>query len=172
MKKLRPIDDSETPKFSEKLRASTKVTKDDDKEVLDGAIEQWRTLYEFWKREISAAVAWFLSISINRQTILETLRFISLLVVSLFAGSTQIVRYLGIFVIKLIERTTWLAHVLTPFALGLLDLISKIIGGLYLLIAMIWRDSVGTRRPLPDGSNAIEAGPRQKQQAIRYNNYN
>jgi hypothetical protein len=58
-------------------------------------MEQWKTLYDFWKREISAFVAWVLSISINRQTITETLRFVSLVIVSLFAGSTQIVKYLG-----------------------------------------------------------------------------
>lgn len=170
LKKLRSIDDADAKTFTEKLRAATKAPDCDDSSSTDAdALEQWRVLFEFWKREISAAIAWFLSISINRQTIIETLRFISLVIVSMFAGSTQIVKYLGIFAIKLIERTTWLAHVLTPFALGLLDLCSKIIGGLYLLIAMMWRDSVGAQRPPPQ---AIEAGSRQRHhQAIRYNNY-
>lgn len=130
---------------------------------------EWRILYDFWKRELSAAVAWVLSVAINRQTVTETLRFFSLIIVSIFAGSTKIIKYLGIFTIKLIERTTWLAHVLTPFAMGVLDLISKIVGGFYLLIAMIWRDSVGApRRPL---NNAIEAGQRQKQESILYKKY-
>jgi hypothetical protein len=170
LKKLRSIDDADAKTFTEKLRAATKNPQCDDSSSTEAdALEQWKALYEFWKREISASVAWFLSISINRQTIVETLRFISLVIVSMFAGSTQIVKYFGIFAIKLIERTTWLAHVLTPFALGLLDFCSKIIGGLYLLIAMMWRDSVGARRPAPN--NAIEAGSRQRNQAIRYNNY-
>jgi hypothetical protein len=169
LKKLRPIQDSDTRTFAEKLRATTqnnlpKDVNDDD------AMEQWKTLYHFWKREISAAAANLLSISVNRQTITETLRFVSLVIVSLFAGSTKIVKYIGIFAIKLVERTTWLAHVMTPFALGLLELISKVIGGLYLLIAMIWKDSIGARRPVP--GNAIEAGPhRRHPEAIRYNNY-
>lgn len=75
--------------------------------------------------------------------------------------------------IKLIERTTWLVHALTPFALALLDVCSKIVGGLYLLIAMIWRDSTGgARRPL-NPNNAIRDRPqsRQRPEAIRYNNY-
>lgn len=136
---------------------------------MDDVMKQWRTLYEFWKTEVSAAAAWFLSITINRQTITETLRFILLLIVSLFAGSTQIIKYLGIFGIKLIERLTWLAYALTPVALGFIDLCSKIIGGFYLLVAMIWRDSTGTRR---QPNNAIGAAPRGRQQeAIRYNNY-
>ena len=162
LKKLRSIDDVDVKTFTDKLKSATNVKPEDKPNEIDDALEQWKTLFEFWKREISAAVAWFLSISINRQTITETLRFVSLLIVSLFAGSTQIVKYLGIFAIQLIERTTWLAHVLTPFALGLLDLCSKIVGGLYLLIAMIWRDSVGARRPPPN--NAIEAGPRRRPQ--------
>ena len=169
MKKLRSIDDGDLKSFTDKLRAATSLEANDGTLEVDDVMKQWKTLYEFWKTEISAALAWFLSISINRQTITETLRFISLLIVSLFAGSTQIVKYLGIFAIKLIERVTWLAHVLTPVALGLIDLCSKIIGGFYLLIAMIWRDSTGTRR---QPNNAIGAGPQRRQQeAIRYNNY-
>lgn len=171
LKKLRSIEDADAKTFAEMLRATTKVTKGEDESGssgLDDAAEQWKALFEFWKSEAFAAVAWFLSISINRRTITETIRFISLVIVSLFAGSTQIVKYFGIFGIKLIERTTWLAHVLTPVALGLIDLVSKIIGGLYLLIAMIWKDSIGARRP---PGNAIEADPRHRQrEAIRYNN--
>ena len=191
MKTLRPIEDADTRTYAEKLRGTTNSTKDEPNDVSGDALEQWKVLYDFWKRELAAFAASMLSITINRQTITETLRFISLLIVSLFAGSTQIVKYLGkiiapclkddfqtikilfysgIFVIKLIERTTWLAHVLTPFALGCLELFSKIIGGFYLLIAMIWRDSIGARRPI--SGNAIGAGPqRRRQEAIRYNNY-
>lgn len=162
------MNDTQTKTFTEKLRAATNHSETDEEGIkIDDVAEQWKVLYDFWSREISAAVAWVLSISFNRQTFTETLRFVSLVIVSLFAGSTQIVKYLGIFAIKLIERTTWLAHVLTPVALGLFDLVSKIIGGFYLLIAMIWRDSVGGRRP---PSNAVEAGPRRNQQSIRYNN--
>lgn len=162
---LRSIDDGDSKSFAQRLRAATNslpATESND------ATEQWKALFDFWKHEIAAAIAWILSITINRQTITETFRFISLLIVSLFSGSTQIVKYVGIFGIKLIERTTWLAHVLTPFALALLDLISKIVGGFYLLIAMIWKDSVGGARRPPQ--NAIEARQRQ-QDAIRYRNY-
>lgn len=171
LKKLRSIDDSDSRTFAEKLKATTKTTKaEGDDAPVDDAMEAWKVLYDFWRRELSAAAAWFLSTSINRQTVTETLRFISLVIISLFAGSTQIVKYVGIFCIKLIERTTWLVHVLTPIALGLMELCSKIIGGLYILIAMIWKDSIGSRRQPP--SNAIGPGPQQRpRDAIRYNNY-
>lgn len=136
---------------------------------LNDVVRQWQALFKFWQREISEFTVWLLSISINRTTIKESLRFIFLIIISLFAGSTKIVKYIGIFSIKLIEHITWLAHILTPAFLALLDLLSKIIGGFYLLIAMIWRDSVNVRRPHPE--NAIEAGPRKTQQAIRYEHY-
>jgi len=151
--------------FAQSMKATTRT---DGEQSSDGPLEQWKALYELWKREINDLVVQFLAISINRQTLVETLRFISLVIVSMLAGSAQIVKYLGIFTIKLIERTTWLAHVLTPLFLGLFDLVSKIIGGFYIIIAMIWRDSVGQRRqPL---NNAIKAGPpRQAYRApIRY----
>lgn len=177
LKKIRSVEDSDNRTFAEKLKETTKVH-DDSKNSdssnqsnnnVDDALEPWKILYDFWSRELSAGVAWLLSLSINRQNILETLRFISLVIVSLFAGSTQIVKYAGIFIIKLIERTTWLVQTLTPIALAIIDVCSKIVGGLYLLIAMIWRDSTGgARRPL-NPNNAIR--DRQRPAAIRYNNY-
>lgn len=172
---LRSVDDAKNTSFSEKLRDTTKANQPNDgnspnkTESEANAIEQWKTLLEFWSREISAATAWILSLSINRTTIIETLRFVSLVIVSLFAGSTQIVKYMGIFTIKLIERTSWLVTALTPVMLAIVDLCSKIIGGFYLIIAMIWRDSTGARRPMPQ--NALRAGPERPRGAIRYNNF-
>lgn len=177
MRKIRSVEESDNRTFAEKLKDTTKVhdgsknstNSPDQSNNFDDVYEPWKILYEFWSREISAAVAWMLSLSINRQSILETLRFISLLIVSLFAGSTQIVKYTGIFIIKLIERTTWLVHVLTPIAMAIIDLCSKIVGGLYLLIAMIWRDSTGgARRPQP---NAIEYGSQNRPRPIEYKRY-
>lgn len=175
---LRSVEDNKKSSFTEKLKDTTKVytsSSDDDtpnqsNANSDDAMEQWKTLMEFWSREMSAFLAWILSLSINRTTIVETLRFVSLVIVSMFAGSTTIVKYMGIFAIKLIERTTWLVTALTPFAIALVDLLTKIVGGLYLLIAMIWRDSTGQRRPAPP-PNALRAGPSRPREAIRYNNY-
>lgn len=49
-----------------------------------------------------------------------------------------------------------------------MELFSKIIGGFYILIAMIWKDSIGAPRRIP--VNAIEPNRRRQQKAIRYNN--
>lgn len=175
---LRSVDDSKNSSFSEKLKDRTKGHQQagndnspNQSNNEDDALDQWKILIEYWSREISAAMAWILSLSINRTTFVETLRFVSLLIVSLFAGSTQIVKYMGIFAIKLIERTTWLVTALTPVMLALVDLCLKIIGGLYLLLAMVWRDSTGSKRPMPP-QNALRAGPERPREAIRYKNSN
>lgn len=176
LKIVRPVADTdEKQTFTEKLKAATSQnsdgTKKDTEEGSNSVTEQWRALFNFWKKEISEFVVWILSISINFHTIKEALRFVSLLIVSLFAGSTTIVKYLGIFGIQLVEKTSWLIHACTPIALAIVDLFSKIVGGLYLLLAMIWKDSTGAlRRPPPN--NAIEDRRyQQKPQAIGFERY-
>ncbi|CAO1404068.1 unnamed protein product [Diamesa serratosioi] len=176
LKIVRPVADTdEKQTFTEKLKAATSQnsdgTKKSSKEGTDSEIEKWKALFNFWKREISEFVVWILSISINFHTIKEALRFISLLIVSLFAGSTTIVKYLGIFGIQLVEKTTWLIHACTPIALSIIDLFSKIVGGLFLLLAMIWRDTAGApRRPPPNNAIEDRRYP-QKRQAIGFEQY-
>lgn len=119
LKRLRSIDEDNSKKsFTHMLRLATGCSSTANEL---NAVSEWRTLYEFWKQELAAAVTWMLSIVVNLHTITETLRFVMLLIVSLFAGSTQIIKYLGFFAINLIERTTWLVYVLTPLALGKLN---------------------------------------------------
>ncbi|CRK92136.1 CLUMA_CG005735, isoform A [Clunio marinus] len=176
LKCLRSIDDGDTKSFAELLKSTTKATNaenpkelNDEKINTNDAIEPWKILLDFWKREISAFIAFILSISINRTTVTEFFRFVFLVIVSLISSLSEIIKYVGIFTIKFIERTTWLIHVLTPIALVLVDLCSKVIGGFYLLIAMIWKDSIGGARRQPP-NYAIEGRPDRNRQAIQYRN--
>ena len=60
----------------------------------------------------------------------------------------------------------WLLHHSTPLILGILDVISKIIGGVYILIAMIWKDSIGAR-PQIHNTNMI-TDKKYSPKAIQY----
>lgn len=127
---------------------------------------QWKGLFEMWKREFSEAMVWFLGASLNRQNIKEGFRLLFLLLVSLLVGVVHSIKFIGIFTIKFMHQLGWLIHVSTPILMGILDLVSKVIGGIYILIAMIWKDSIGA--PQRQLNNALNNG-NKKPKAIQYN---
>lgn len=116
--------------------------------------------------------------AINSKSVLtyfvETIKFIFLLFVTIIASSADIVKYLGMFTIKFIDSCSQLIHILTPIFLSIIELISKICGGFFLIIAMIWKDSVGKKtqtqtlaiRGGGDGSQKRDSHP-----SLKYNNY-
>lgn len=69
----------------------------------------------------------------------ETVVFLSILFMATLTGLLKSLQFLGDFTIRLFREVNNFVHVTTPFLMGILDLISKIIGGFYILIAMMWR---------------------------------
>jgi len=130
--------------------------------------DDWYELFYSWKNSINELGFTFLKTSINRNTFAAIFKFCCLLILSISAGSVHGVKYLGFFTLRLINELTKLIHVLTPLFLGVLDLITKIIGGFYILLSMIWRDSVRpTPRPVPH--NSIMWNKKQSSNNNRYN---
>merc|ERR1719376_1123979 len=60
----------------------------------------------------------------------------------LVAGGKQVANWS----LKAIHELAFLVDRSTPFALGALNILSKVVGGFYVLLAMIWRD---VRKPKP-----------------------
>ena len=72
-----------------------------------------------------------------------------LLLVLLLAGLTGLVagiKQLSQFALRALHELANLVERSTPLALGALNMVGKVFGGAYLLIAMIWRDSVQNPR--------------------------
>jgi len=61
---------------------------------------------------------------------------------ALIAGGKQVANWS----LKAIHELAFLVDRSTPFALGALNMLSKVVGGFYVLLAMIWRD---VRKPTP-----------------------
>ncbi|KAK3922879.1 Trigger factor [Frankliniella fusca] len=68
-------------------------------------------------------------------------------------GLGKCVEYVGDFSIKLIHEVSFLIRSLTPIFLAIIELVGKIIGGLYLLIAMIFRGPPPPQQFLPPNQN-------------------
>ena len=64
------------------------------------------------------------------------------LVLATLTGIVTGVKQLSNFSLKLLHELANLVDRSTPFALGALGMMSKVVGGAYLLLAMIWRDAV------------------------------
>ncbi|XP_023937385.2 uncharacterized protein LOC112045446 [Bicyclus anynana] len=67
--------------------------------------------------------------------------FIFVFIIAVFTGSNAFVQFLGNFVLALVREMSNLVTKSTPLLLGCLDFLSKIVGGFYILIAMIFKPS-------------------------------
>lgn len=84
-------------------------------------------------------------ITINLKSLLsisnikELLTFLFAFVIAIFTGSTAFINFLGNFILALVREMSILIKNSTPMFLGVLDFLSKIVGGFYILIAMFFK---------------------------------
>lgn len=81
-------------------------------------------------------------LSINNMK--EFITFLFAFVIAIFTGSTSFVNFLGNFVLALVREMSILIKNSTPMFLGLLDFFSKIVGGFYILLAMLFKQNTPT----------------------------
>uniref|UniRef100_A0A1B6D5U9 Uncharacterized protein n=2 Tax=Clastoptera arizonana TaxID=38151 RepID=A0A1B6D5U9_9HEMI len=105
--------------------------------------------------------------------------FLTVLALTIFTGLLHILQYFADFTIRLLKELNVFFHTATPFLLGVLDLIAKIVGGFYILIAMMWRENSGPRmnmQHLKAIEQPIRHSPQQKNKTFadfrrRYQNH-
>ncbi len=107
----------------------------------------------------------FIATGVTTQNVIAALKFSCLLIVGLVHGSVEFLKFLGYFSIRFMHEFNRLIHVCTPLFLGILDLGSKIIGGFYILVAMIFRDS---RKSEPPRRIYYDQAAGYQRRAIRY----
>lgn len=88
----------------------------------------------------------FISDVITWENVKETTKFLILLTGTVFVALIEGGKYFAEFSLKLTREFSNLIKVLTPFAIACLGFCEKIVGGFYLLLAMIFRDF---RKPQP-----------------------
>jgi len=85
----------------------------------------------------------------------------AVLVLAAVTGLIAGIKQLGLFSLKLLHELANLVDRSTPLALAALNMMGKIVGGAYLLIAMIWRDAV--KKPAGQPAGGQQQPPRQLQ---------
>ncbi|XP_055715683.1 uncharacterized protein LOC129809683 [Phlebotomus papatasi] len=99
------------------------------------------------QQQLRNFLIFLLSLRINPSQIIPFIKMTILVIISAVVSSIHVVQALGDFSLRLIAEIRKCVHVLTPLFLGTLDVFSKIVGGFYMLIAMIWRDSINLGMP-------------------------
>lgn len=116
--------------------------------------------------EANESISWFCRTILTLNNTKEFLRFLSILFVTVFTGLLTFIERFGDFTIRFIKELSQLIHALTPTFIACINLIAKIVGGLYLLILSMWK----TRSP----PNVYQSPyiPRSNPMITNHPNYN
>lgn len=125
----------------------------------------WSEIFTTWADSTSQNVKEFLYYKVNRENLKKAFHLMTLFTIALTVGAIEFVKYVGNFSIRLMTEFSRLLHVCTPLFLGVLELFSRIIGGLFIFLTMLWKDSIGGKRgPYPGAIRAIQYQPTYKNQ--------
>ncbi|XP_031630377.1 uncharacterized protein LOC116345283 [Contarinia nasturtii] len=100
----------------------------------------WIMLFNQWKTSINQRAYRFASTEITWTNFIQCIHLIGWFCIAVAKLSVKFVIYIGEFSLRLISELTKLMKAMSPIAMAVISLLSKMIGGLYILIAMIWKD--------------------------------
>lgn len=88
-------------------------------------------------------LGWISSLSVlfTPHNMKQVLSFLVILIITAGTGFVKFVAYLGEFSIRVMREISVFVQVCTPVLLGIIDFFTKCVGGVLLLISIIWRGS-------------------------------
>lgn len=107
--------------------------------------ENFVEYFQTYKTEFHTSMLKFFSIYITAENTIYAMQYMTILLCALIAGALHSIKHLGFFVIKVMEQLNVFIKVSTPIVLRIIDLLTKIVGGFFILLAMIWRDCLGNK---------------------------
>lgn len=118
----------------------------------------WKNLFNQWKTSINHMAYRFFSTEITWRNFINCIQMLGLFCIALVKLSVHFVHCIGEFTLRLTFELTRLIKASSPIVLAVINLLSKMIGGLYILVAMIWKDlfygdSASRKHPPPQGLN-------------------
>lgn len=122
----------------------------------------WPQLFASWRAAINENAYRFVSEQVTLENMKNAVRIVGIVLLLAVTASIQLVQYMGEFTLKFIHEFSRFLHVATPIILALIDTMGKIVGGLYILIAMSIRGG-----PAPSGAMHQRGRVIRKPPAIR-----
>lgn len=104
---------------------------------------------------------------LTRQNLILALKLMFALIIAIITVMLAFIRNLGEYFLRLIRELSLFINVSTPIILQCIDMVTKTIGGLYILLAMMWRGQPTNRprpfpsqqRMLPSSTTKIQSPP-------------
>lgn len=158
LKILRPVDSIANSSSSSSVSFAQQALEFDpstiQRYVEDNIINvDWSGLLNRWKVSLNQTTYRFASEQINFSNFIRCIGLIGAFCIGSVNAIIQFIHFLGEFTLKLTFELTRLVRSITPIVLALLNLIGKVVGGFYILLAMIWRDLFGGGDPQRRGSS-------------------
>ncbi|XP_063701344.1 uncharacterized protein LOC134831529 [Culicoides brevitarsis] len=147
LKILRKVESSETS-FD---RSTSKSLNNDS----TNSTATWKEIFDLWLESANVNIKNLLLHKFTVENCIKFMQMVPLVMISIFIGGFHLIQFVGDFCVRMMPELTRLVHACTPIFFGILDLISRIIGGFFILISMIWKDSIG-------------GGAKPRQPAIKY----
>lgn len=120
--------------------------------------------------EIKTNLFSFLQETVTWHNLKESSKFIFLLCVTIVTALLYCLQYLGDYSLKFFREVSNLVHVSTPIFGHFFNFLSKVVGGFYILIAMLWKGRGYQPPPPPPDYLRIQA-TRQNIRAIQAPRY-
>lgn len=146
---LRPVDPTSSMSSSATISTLAQQALEIDTTKIQQYVQEnfvdvdWIMLFHQWRTSFHQKVYHFCSTEITWNNFINCIRLLGVLSIAFLKFSVQFVHSLGEFTLKLMFELNRLVKTASPIVLALISLISKMIGGFYILLAMIWRDLFG-----------------------------
>lgn len=146
VKVLRPVDPTSSmssgPSISTLAQQALEINSSQIQQYVQQNIVEvnWMELFQQWKVSLNQKAYQFFSQEITWANFVHCIRMLIILSIALAKFSVNAVHYLGEFTLKFVTHMTKLVHTASPIVLAVVNLLAKMIGGLYILLAMVWRD--------------------------------
>ncbi|XP_017864439.1 PREDICTED: uncharacterized protein LOC108614711 [Drosophila arizonae] len=168
LKMVRPVEDEPLPtprpslKKSSPSRAltsgdSNKVVVDDEVQPPQIGLADFLEVLQQWRQSIVTTTYEFMANDVNKRNIIGTIRFLCLIVFSILSGAAVALRFMGIFAVRFLFELSRFTHTATPIIFKLIEFVNRIVGAIFVLIAMIWKDLFVNRGGSAPRPQALEA---------------
>lgn len=119
----------------------------------------WSQLFSSWRTAINVNAYRFFSEQITFENMKHAVRIAGIVLLLTITAFIHLVQYMGEFTLKFIHEFSRFLHVATPIILALIDTLSKIVGGLYILIAMSIRGGGAPNNAMQQRARVIRKPP-------------
>lgn len=143
---LRPIDPTTSMPSGLAISSLAQQAMDVDTQKIQQYVQEniievdWASLFRQWKTSINQMAYRFFTTEITWSNFVHCIQLLGVICIATAKMSVNFVHCIGEFTLRLVFELTKLTKAASPIVLAVINLLSKMIGGLYILVAMIWKD--------------------------------